>query len=34
MGLSCDIVKVHGAELFFDTEEGEGGEFIIQLPIV
>ena len=28
-----DIVKAHGGELKVETKEGEGSEFIIQLPI-
>ena len=28
-----DIVKAHGCELKVETKEGEGSEFIIQLPI-
>ena len=27
-----DIVKTHGGELKVETKEGEGAEFIIQLP--
>jgi len=30
--LSYDIVKAHGGELKVETREGEGSEFIIQLP--
>ena len=30
---SYDIVKAHGGELKVETKEGEGSEFIIQLPI-
>ena len=29
-----DIVKAHGGEIKVETKEGEGTEFIIQLPIV
>ena len=29
-----DIVKAHGGELKMATKEGEGSEFIIQLPVV
>ena len=29
-----DIVKAHGGELKVETKEGEGSEFIIELPIV
>ena len=31
---SYDIVKAHGGEIKVETKEGEGSEFIIQLPIV
>ena len=31
---SYDIIKAHGGEIKVETEEGEGSEFIIQLPIV
>ena len=33
LSLSYDIVKAHGGELKVETKEGEGSEFIIQLPI-
>jgi signal transduction histidine kinase len=33
LSLSYDIVKAHGGEIKVVTEEGEGAEFIIQLPI-
>ncbi|WP_373494797.1 ATP-binding protein [Aquiflexum sp.] len=33
LSLSYDIVKAHGGELKVETEEGDGSEFIIQLPI-
>jgi signal transduction histidine kinase len=32
LSLSYDIVKAHGGELKLETREGEGSEFIIQLP--
>jgi two-component system NtrC family sensor kinase len=32
LSLSYDIVKAHGGELRVETNEGEGSEFIIQLP--
>jgi signal transduction histidine kinase len=32
LSLAYDIVKAHGGELSVDTIEGEGAEFIIQLP--
>jgi two-component system NtrC family sensor kinase len=28
-----DIVKAHGGEIKVKTKEGEGSEFIIQLPV-
>ncbi len=34
LSLSYDIVKARGGEIKVETEEGEGSEFIIQLPIV
>lgn len=36
LGLSIthDIVKAHGGELRVESKEGEGSEFIIQLPLV
>ena len=33
LSLSYDIVKAHGGELIVETKEGEGSEFIIQLPM-
>jgi len=33
LSLSYDIVKAHGGELRVETKEGEGTEFIIQIPI-
>ena len=32
LSLSYDIVKAHGGEIKVQTKEGEGSEFIIQLP--
>ena len=29
-----DIIKAHGGEIKVETKEGEGAEFIIQLPVV
>ncbi len=29
-----DIVKAHGGEIKVETKEGEGSEFVIQLPVV
>ena len=34
LSLAYDIVKAHGGELKVETKEGEGSEFIIQLPLV
>jgi signal transduction histidine kinase len=34
LSLSYDIVKAHGGELKVETKEGDGAEFIIQLPSV
>lgn len=34
LSLSYDIVKAHSGEIKVETKEGEGTEFIIQLPIV
>ena len=32
LSLAYDIVKAHGGEIIMKTKEGEGSEFIIQLP--
>ena len=32
LNLSYDITKVHSGEIKVKTKEGEGSEFIIQLP--
>ncbi len=29
-----NIVKAHGGELKVETKEGEGSQFVIQIPIV
>ncbi len=34
LSLAYDIIKAHGGELKVQTKEGEGSEFIIQLPVV
>jgi len=34
LSLSYDIIKAHGGEIKVETKEGEGSEFIIQLPII
>jgi len=33
LSLSYDIVKAHGGEIKVESKEGEGSEFIIQLPL-
>ncbi|HLG38483.1 MAG TPA: ATP-binding protein, partial [Chitinophagaceae bacterium] len=33
LSLSYDIIKAHGGELKVETKEGEGSEFIIEIPI-
>ena len=33
LSLAYDIVKAHGGELKVETREGEGSEFIIQIPV-
>ena len=33
LSLAYDIIKAHGGELKVETKEGEGAEFIIELPI-
>jgi len=33
LSLSYDIVKAHGGEIKVNTNENQGTEFIIQLPI-
>jgi signal transduction histidine kinase len=33
LSLSYDIIKVHGGEIKVESKEGEGTDFIIQLPI-
>jgi two-component system NtrC family sensor kinase len=33
LSLAYDIVKAHGGEIKVETKDGEGSEFIIQLPI-
>ena len=36
LGLSLvyDIIKAHGGEIKIETKEGQGTEFIIQLPLM
>ena len=33
LSLAYDIIKAHGGEIKVVTKEGEGSEFIIQLPL-
>ena len=33
LSLSYDIIKAHGGEIGVETKEGEGSEFVIQLPV-
>ena len=33
LSLSYDIVKAHGGEIRVESKEGQGSEFVIQLPI-
>ena len=33
LSLSYDIIKAHGGEIKVNTKEGEGSEFIVQIPI-
>jgi signal transduction histidine kinase len=33
LSLAYDIIKAHGGEIKVETREGEGSEFIIQLPL-
>src|SRR6202162_5651445 len=34
LSLSYDIIKAHGGEIKVETKEGEGSDYIIQLPIL
>ena len=34
LSLSYDIIKAHDGDLKVETKEGEGAEFIIQLPVI
>jgi signal transduction histidine kinase len=31
---SYDIVKAHGGEIKVEMKEGDGSEFIVQLPLI
>ena len=32
LSLAYDIIKAHGGEIKVETKEGEGSEFVVQLP--
>lgn len=34
LSLSYDIIKAHGGELKVESKEGEGGAFMVQIPVV
>ena len=34
LSLSYDIIKAHGGELKVETNEGQGAEFTIKLPLM
>ena len=34
LSLAYDIIKAHGGDIRVETKEGEGSEFVIQLPVV
>ena len=34
LSLSYDIIKAHGGEIKVNTKEGEGSEFVVQLPAI
>ena len=34
LSMAYDIVKAHGGEIRVETKEGEGSEFVVQLPLV
>jgi len=34
LSLSYDIIKTHGGEIKVETKEGEGSEFVVQLPVI
>jgi two-component system, NtrC family, sensor kinase len=34
LSLAYDIIKAHGGQIKVETKQGEGSEFMIQLPIV
>jgi len=33
LSLAYDIVKAHGGEIRVETKEGEGSEFVVQIPM-
>jgi two-component system, NtrC family, sensor kinase len=34
LSLSYDIIKAHGGEIKVESKEGEGTEFVVQLPMI
>jgi two-component system NtrC family sensor kinase len=34
LSMSYDIIKAHGGSLTVQTDEGEGAEFVIRIPVV
>ena len=34
LSLSYDIIKAHGGEIKVETKEGEGAEFMLQIPLI
>jgi two-component system NtrC family sensor kinase len=34
LSLSYDIIKAHGGEIKVETKEGEGAEFVVQIPAI
>ncbi|HEY6979047.1 MAG TPA: ATP-binding protein [Chitinophagaceae bacterium] len=33
LSLSYNIIKAHGGEIRVESKEGEGSEFVVQLPV-
>ncbi len=33
LSLSYDIIRAHGGEIKVETKEGEGAEFVVELPV-
>lgn len=34
LSMSYDIVKAHGGELKVNSKDGEGAEFVVQIPLM